>query len=89
MTAGGDRSSIAPSAPATGSAPDLCAPIIEGETILGTLNLGRCSDHASFDPRTLENATEVGRAIGARLADLAAEPSLQAAEQANSGLRGG
>jgi DNA-binding CsgD family transcriptional regulator/GAF domain-containing protein len=54
----------------------LCAPISDGDTILGTLNLGRSSDHAHFDPRTAANATTVGCAIGARLASLAAETSL-------------
>jgi DNA-binding NarL/FixJ family response regulator len=54
----------------------LCAPIVDGETILGTLNLGRSSDHAHFDAGTLADATAVGRAIGARLASLAAETSV-------------
>jgi DNA-binding CsgD family transcriptional regulator len=48
----------------------LCAPIMAGPAVVGTLNMGRSCDDAPFDGLSLSRATAAGRAIGARLAEL-------------------
>jgi len=59
----------------------LCTPIVGRGTILGTLNLGRSSDHAHWDANALARAAAVGRAIGAKLASFDA-PGIEAVDPA-------